>query len=43
MILQMLTFFISFYSGDEPKETSVEAENPEPDPKEKDDEDGDAF
>ena len=34
---------MSFNSGAEPKETSVEAENPEADPKEKDDEDGDAF
>ena len=31
-------FFISLYSGDEPKEKSVEAENPEADPEEKDDE-----
>ena len=42
MILQMLNFFlISFYSGDEPKETSVEAEKPEAE--EKEDEDGNAF
>ena len=39
----MLNFFISFYSGDELKETSVEAENPEADPEKKDDEDGNAF
>ena len=38
-----LFFFISFYSGDEPKETSVEAEKPEADLEEKDDEDGNAF
>ena len=44
MILQMINFFlISFYSGDKPKETSVEAEKPEADLKEKDDEDGNAF
>ena len=44
MILQMINFFfISFYSGDEPKETLVEAEKPEADLKEKDDEDGNAF
>ena len=36
-------FFISFYSGDEPKETSVEVDNPEADPVEKDDENGKAF
>ena len=42
MILQMLNFFfISFYSGDEPKETSVEAEKHEADLE--DDEDGNAF
>ena len=44
MILQMLNFFfISFYSEDEPKETSVKGEKPEADPEEKDDEDGNAF
>ena len=44
MILQMLNFFfISFYSGDEPKETSVEADKPEADLEEKDDEDGNSF
>ena len=36
-------FFISLYSGDEPKEKSVEAENPEADPEEKDDENGNTF
>ena len=36
-------FLISFYSGDEPKETSVKGEKPEADPEEKDDEDGNAF
>ena len=39
----MLNFFYFFHSGDELKETSVEAENPEADPEEKDDEDGNAF
>ena len=42
-IVDAQLFFISFYSGDELKETSVEAENPEADPEEKDDEDGNAF
>ena len=36
-------FFISFYSGDEPKETSVEMDNPQADPVEKDGENGKAF
>ena len=39
----MLNFFISLYSGDEPKEKSVEAENPEADPEEKDDKNGNTF
>ena len=43
MVLQMLNFFISFYSGDELIEASVEAEKPKVDPEEKDDEDGNAF
>ena len=43
MVLQMLNFFISFYTGDEPIEASVEAEKPKVDPEEKDDEDGNAF
>ena len=42
-IVDAQLFFISFYSGDEPKETSVEVENPEADPEEKDAEDGNAF
>ena len=35
-------FFISFYSGDEPKEKKIEVDNPEADPVEKDDENGKA-
>ena len=42
-IVDAQLFFISFYSGDEPKETSVEVDNPEADPVEKDDENGKAF
>ena len=42
-IVDAQLFFISLYSGDEPKEKSVEAENPEADPEEKDDENGNTF